>query len=110
MRSSLAVLLALSAAACTAELTRAGREVRAVEPATVPRCTRLGAVEGAAGNGPSTAENERAATDRVRNQVARLGGNGYAITARDVNALRTVVRAEAYRCPGWEPVKGLAPR
>lgn len=110
MRWSLVAALALAAAGCPAQLTQAGREVRPVEPHAVSRCTRLASVEAAAGNGPSTAENERVATDRIRNQVAKLGGNAYAVTARDANALRTVVHADAYRCPQWEPVRGLAPR
>lgn len=109
-RPAAAAVLALAVTGCPAQLTQAGREVRPVEPAAVSRCTRLGVVEGTAGNGSSTAENERTATDRVRNQVAKLGGNAYAITGRDANAFRTVVHADAYRCPRWEPVKGLAPR
>lgn len=102
--------MALAATGCPTALTAAGREVRPVEASAVSRCTRLGAVVGRGGNGPSTGENERVATDQLRNRVAELGGNAYAVTSRDYDALHTVVHADAYRCPQWEPVRGLAPR
>lgn len=110
MRRGFFVVVALAATGCPAELTAAGREVRLVEASGVSRCTRVGAVVGRGGNGPSTGDNERVATDQIRNRVAKLGGNAYAVTSREYDALHTVVRADAYRCPQWEPVRGLAPR
>jgi hypothetical protein len=97
-------------AGCPRQLTQAGGQVRSVAPDQVSRCTRLGAVEGSGANGPSTAENERSATDAVRNQVAELGGNAFAVTGRTVGVWRTAVQADVYRCPEWEPVRGLPPR
>lgn len=103
-------LLALAAAGCTSQLTQAGAQVRPVQPEGLSRCELLAPVEGLGANGPSTAENELAATNDVRNRVAKLGGNAYAIRQRAVSTWRTVVQADAYRCPSWEPVRGLAPR
>jgi hypothetical protein len=110
MRWWFAIGLALAAGGCAPGLTSAGREVRLFEGEAVSRCTRVGTVKGTGGNGPSTAENERLATIQVRNRVAQLGGNAYAITAREVTPLSTTVRADALRCPYWEPVPGLSPR
>lgn len=105
-----ALVLALAAGGCTAQLTQAGREVRLVEGTGVSRCTRLGPVEATGGNGASVDENERTATHLLRNRVAKLGGNAYAVTGRTVHPWGTVVQGDAYRCPLWEPVPGLEPR
>lgn len=111
MRGVLLTLLWISAAGCSSHLAQAGpADVRPVEGAAISRCRRVGAVEGMGGNQPSTAENERAATDEVRRKVAKLGGNAYAISRRDAGLWHTVVEADAYICPQWQPVRGLAPR
>lgn len=110
MKPRLAILLALAAAGCTSQLTREGSTVRSVRSEQTARCTRIGAVEGTGANGPSATDNELAATNDVRNRVAKLGGNAFAVTTRDTGVWRSVVQADAYRCPQWEPVPGLAPR
>jgi hypothetical protein len=110
MRAASVILVALVAAGCSAPLSQAGREVRVMTSDAMSRCTRVGSVAGTGANGGSTAENERNATDEARNRAAELGGNAIAITSREVTPLFTKVRAEAYRCPTWDPVPGLAPR
>jgi hypothetical protein len=105
----LTLVLATAALGCTAQLTRAGAEVRPVPPEQTYRCTYVGAVEGTGANGPSVADNENVATVDVRNRVAKLGGNAFVITGRSSHAWHSVVRADGYRCPQWEPVPGLAP-
>lgn len=109
-RALLALLAAVVASGCPAHLTEAGARVRIVSADALPRCTRLAPVSFTAANGASTADNEAVATDRVRNEVAALGGNAFHVTARDVGRFRTVVHADALRCPEWEPVRGLPPR
>jgi hypothetical protein len=110
MRSPLLAAVLLAATGCLAHLTEAGAQVRSVPADGAGRCTRVAAVSGTGANGPSTAENEAVATDDVRNQVARLGGNAFTVTGRTVGPWRTVVQADALRCPAWEPVRGLPPR
>lgn len=110
MRRPILSLVLLAGTACTAQLTEAGGHVRSVAAETVGRCTRLAPVSGLGANGPSTAENEASATNDLRNQVAKLGGNAFCVTGREVGAFRTVVHADALRCPEWEPVRGLPPR
>jgi hypothetical protein len=115
MRSAL-LAVAVLASGCAAhlldvaQLTQAGAQVRSVPAEGVARCTRLAAVAGSGANYRSTAENEEVATVDVRNQVAQLGGNAFSVTARTVRPWRTVVQADALRCPEWEPVPGLLPR
>lgn len=103
-------LLAVTLAGCTTQLTQAGLQVRSVPPDRTARCLLLGPVEGSRANGASASDNERDATNDVRNRVAKLGGNAFAVTRRDSNPWRSLVQADAYRCPEWEPVPGLAPR
>jgi hypothetical protein len=112
MRSRIAALIAILAAAgcATAPLTQGGARVRAVLPDQTSRCRLLGPVEGSHANGASVQENEAFATDDVRNQVAKLGGNAFAVTRRTSSMWRSVVAADAYQCPDWEPVPGLAPQ
>lgn len=110
---TLAAILVTAAAGCSSQLARGqvpASDVREVRGAAVTRCTRVGSVNARGGNGPSTADNEGVAVAGVRRKVANLGGNAFAITRRDVGLLSTLVEADAYRCPDWEPVRGLAPR
>lgn len=110
MRRPLLALVLFAASGCPAHLTEAGAPVRSVPAEAVARCTRIAPVTFTAANGPSTAENEAAATDRVRNEVAALGGNAFHVTAREVGPFRTILHADALRCPEWEPIRGLPPR
>jgi hypothetical protein len=109
MNRTLAIVLALAAGGCATELTSAGREVRLFEGDAVDRCTLVAVVSATSANGASNEDNERIATIMVRNRVAAKGGNAYTIIAREVTPLSTTVKADALRCPYWEPIKGLAP-
>ena len=108
----LAVLAAVCAGCAPARpaLRVPVEEVVQVQPDRVARCRSLGALRAAHANGASVAENEDAAIADVRAQVARMGGNAFAITHRASGVWRSVVEADAYLCPSWEPVPGLAPR
>ncbi len=103
-------LVAIACAACTAQLTEGGARVRTVPPEAAPRCRALGTVEGTGANGATAADNELAATNDARNRAAKLGANALVVTQRTSSMWRSTVRAEAYACPQWEPVPGLAPR
>jgi hypothetical protein len=113
MRTPWVLLLALAAAGCVrvhTRLTPGGSEVRAVEGDAVDRCTLLAVVSGTGANGSSTAANEAAATMVLRNLVAERGGNAYAIIDRSVTPFSTTVKADALRCPYWEPIPCLPPQ
>jgi hypothetical protein len=109
MRGCITVLVAFVAAGCSYQLTRGGGEVRPVTPERAAGCVALGSVEGSHANAGSVAENEHAATDDARNQVAKRGGNALVVTRRTSGAWRSVVEGDAYRCAQYEPVPGLAP-
>jgi hypothetical protein len=103
------ILAAIGVAGCASQLTQAGARVRQVQPESVTRCQQLGAVSGSHANAASVSDNELAALDDVRNRVAALGGNAFAVTSRTSSMWRAVVQADAYLCPDWDPVPGLPP-
>jgi hypothetical protein len=66
-------------------------------------------VEGSHANAGSVALNDQEAIETIRARVAKQGGNAFLVTHRDSGMWRSVIQAEAYRCPSWEPVPGLPP-
>lgn len=113
MRMLAPMLAAVAAAGCASP--RPATQLRAdevvqIQPNRVARCRHLGAVQGAHANGGSVAQNEFFAIEDARVQVAKMGGNAFAVPHRTSNPWRSVVQADAYLCPSWEPVPGLAPR
>ncbi len=80
-----------------------------LEPDRTARCRLLGDVEGSHANAGSVAENELQAIETVRGRAARMGGNAFVVTHRTSSMWRSVVQADAYLCPSWEPVPGLQP-
>ena len=102
--------VALSGCASVRPVPPAPPDVVQIQPDRVARCRSLGAVQGAHANGASVSENEDAAIEDVRGQASRMGGNAFVITHRTSGVWRSVVQADAYLCPSWEPVPGLAPQ
>jgi hypothetical protein len=108
LRATLVALL-IGSACVSAPLALAAARVRRIQPEATLRCTLLGSVEGAHANGLSVADNEAGALDQIRGRVAALGGNSFAVTNVSSGMWRSVVQADAYVCPDWEPVPGLPP-
>ncbi len=109
MRITATMLAAVAAVGCASHRAQAPPPVVQIRPEQSARCTRVGAVEGSHANGVSVAENEELAIEEIRRRVAKLGGNAFAITRRTSSMWRSVVQADAYLCPSWEPVPGLPP-
>ena len=84
-------------------------EIRELRADAVSRCRLLGPVEASHANAGSVALNDLEAVETVRSRVAKLGGNAFLVTRRDSGMWRTVIQADAYLCPSWEPVPGLPP-
>ena len=114
MRVLTTILAAAALAGCAAvrpvPQARGEEDVVQLQPERTKRCRSLGSIEGTHANGTSVAENEGFAIDALRAEVARLGGNAFTITQRTSTMWRSVVQADAYVCPSWEPVPGLAPK
>ena len=108
--AALAVLAAAGCASHRVPFEVPADEVVEIQANRVARCRALGAVRGWNANGASVAENARRALEDVRHKVAHLGGNAFVVTRRTDQVWRSVVDADAYLCPSWEPVPGLAPR
>jgi len=84
-------------------------EIREIRADAVSRCRLLGPVEASHANAGSVALNDLEAVETVRSRVAKLGGNAFLVNRRDSGMWRTVIQADAYLCPSWEPVPGLPP-
>jgi hypothetical protein len=99
MNRTYVAALALALAGCAAQLTQGGTRVRQVQPDWASRCDFLGVVEAGEGNGMSVSDDQLGAMNALRNRVADMGGNAFAITQSTSNMMRTVVQGDAYRCP-----------
>ncbi len=93
-----ATLALLSLAGCAAQLTEQGRMVREIQPDWSTKCEHLGAIEASEGNGFDIPDDRRGAFNRIRNQVAELGGDAFVINQSSSNELRTLIQADAYKC------------
>ena len=106
----LAAAFATVGCASVRPVPQARPDVVQIQPDRVARCRHLGAIRGAHANGASVAENEDAAIEDARGQAASMGGNAFVVTQRTSSMWWSVVQADAYLCPSWEPVPGLEPR
>jgi radical SAM superfamily enzyme with C-terminal helix-hairpin-helix motif len=107
--AALAVVAGCATPGPTVAPPPAPAEIREVRADAVSRCRLLGPVEASHANAGSVALNELEALETARSRVAKLGGNAFLVTRRDSGMWRTVIQADAYLCPSWEPVPGLPP-
>ena len=84
-------------------------DIRELRADAISRCRLLGPVEASHANAGSVALNDLEALETVRARVAKLGGNAFLVSRRDSGMWRSVIQADAYLCPSWEPVPGLPP-
>ena len=93
-----ATVVVLSLSGCAAQLTQQGRMVREVQPDWSTKCEFLGVIDASEGNGWDIADDRRGALNRIRNQVADLGGNAFVVNQSTSNDFRTLIQADAYKC------------
>jgi hypothetical protein len=51
------------------------------------------------GSGWDVPDNWRGALNKIRNQVAQMGGNAFEVSQSTSSGIRTLIHAEAYNCP-----------
>lgn len=93
------LVLASSLTACAAQLTQEGRMVRQIQADWATRCEFLGVLDASEGSGWDVADDRRGALNRIRNQIAQLGGNGFVVNQSTSSGIHTLIQADAYRCP-----------
>lgn len=93
------VVVALVLTGCATNLSQLGATVRQIQPDWATRCRFLGVVEASEGRGWDVQDDQRGALNQIRNKVATLGGNAYALSERSSSGIRTFVQVDAYSCP-----------
>lgn len=96
---ALLLVLALCLSGCTTELTPDGRMIREIQADWATDCEFIGVLDASEGNGWDIPDDRRGALNRIRNQVAQLGGNAFVVSDVSSNDMRTMVQADAYKCP-----------
>ena len=84
---------------CMAALTPEGATVQPVTDSQKERaCEFLTIVTASESMGSSTAGDAQSAMNKIRNEVAKAGGNGMRIISTTTNQAATTVTAEALKC------------
>ena len=91
--------ISLLTASCQAPMTESGRMVRQIEASAVSPCEFLGVVTGSEGLAWTIAGDRRNALNKIRNQVAEMGGNAYVLTQTNTDTFGTNTQADGYACP-----------
>ena len=80
-------------------MTEGGSQVRQILPEAITPCDFIAVVQGSENFGWTTVGDRVSALNKVRNQVAELGGNAYVLTETSSDGIGTSTQADAYRCP-----------
>ena len=99
MRQLFLTISLLGAAGCSTELTPQAQLVRQIPAETKTNCKFLGPVAGKELLGWSTADDAESALNKVRNEVAKRGGNAFVLTKMTSNYDGASALADAYLCP-----------
>lgn len=98
MRKIFVLCLTSLLAGCAAPLTQQGRMVRQIQPDWATNCTFMGVVDASEGMGYDEADDRRGTLNKIRNQVAAMGGNAYVLSDCTSTSAKTLAQADAYKC------------
>ncbi|HHI69786.1 MAG TPA: DUF4156 domain-containing protein [Rhodobacteraceae bacterium] len=99
MRRFFASIFLLGATGCSTELTPQAQLVRQIPAEIKTNCKFLGPVTGMELFGWSTAHDAESALNKVRNEVAKRGGNAFVLTKMTSDYDGASALADAYLCP-----------
>ena len=85
-------------AGCSTELTQEAKSVRQISLQAADSCQFLGPVTGSESMGIDVAMDVTSSYNKVRNSVARMGGNAFVVSSSSTSSATTVVQADAYGC------------
>ena len=84
---------------CSTPMTQEGSQVRQIRAEAVTPCKFISVVQGT-NNFAWTMSGDRAyALNKIRNQIAELGGNAYVLTQTNTDEWGTNTQVDAYNCP-----------
>jgi len=93
------LLIGFMSSGCATKLTEQGRMIRQIQPDWSTSCKFLGVIDASEIDGWDIADNRRGALNSIRNQVAEMGGNAFVVSQTTTSELRTLIQADAYKCP-----------
>lgn len=73
--------------------------VRQIQADWATKCKFLGVLDASEGNGFDVPDDKRGALNSIRNQVSNMGGNAFVLSQSESSDFRTLVQADAYKCP-----------
>lgn len=85
-------------AGCSTQLTPEAKKVRQIAATSSSGCSFLGAVSASESLGLDIAGDTESAFNKMRNQVAALGGDAFVLTNSTSSFDSTNVQADAYAC------------
>jgi len=100
MKITWLVILIFLLFGCSTQLTKEGSDIRIVSDAESSECSSLGVVKGVESMGINMKGDRDSAMNIARNIAGELGANAIKIISVDTTDERTVVTAEALKCPG----------
>ena len=90
------IIVANALIGCATPLTQQGRIVRQIQPDWSTKCEFLGVINAYEETDWDVADDRRRALNKIRNQVANMGGNAFVISQISSNGFRTLIQADAY--------------
>ena len=105
MRNFVILILVMLLVGCATQLTQAGRTVRQIQPDWATKCEFLGVLDASESRGlmvlvvPDVPVTRRGALNKIRDQVAEIGGNAFVVSEKSSTGFRTLIQVDAYKCP-----------
>jgi len=95
---ALTLAVIVLATGCTVNMTNEGMNVRQINADAASPCKFIGVVQGSESFAWTKSGDRRNALNKVRNQVAYMGGNSYVLTQTNTDGFGSNTQADAYIC------------
>ncbi len=97
MKKFISLVFVVFVCGCATQLSQEGSTVREIQADWATKCEFIGVLDASEALGWDVADNRRGALNKIRNDVAQLGGNAFVVS--DIySASRAIVQADAYKC------------
>lgn len=94
----LTFVMLMAMAACSTDLSTDALQVQQISPDRAAQCQPLGQVKGVEYFGITQVQDAKSAQNKLRNNVAEMGGNAFTLTQASSDEDGAYALGEAYRC------------